>query len=220
MPYPPPYTYDDPRLTYDEHCFKLDGGYDEVCLVIGYDRKRRVGAAGAGRRPTTETPAPSLPWIDITVCAQLLELNDEKIEGCDVVTQGAKGELAPGEITLLASRTAHEPSNVSYVAEDIRVVTGNRKDGDPEKESIVLAEPITATQGGKFIPLANLRSRTTNIIFKTEVTSSAKQQGSLQEKEKVTSTTTEIIEHTGELNITANIVLATTSSPNNENEEK
>lgn len=28
----PPYTYDDPRLTYDEHCFFYDGGYDSACL--------------------------------------------------------------------------------------------------------------------------------------------------------------------------------------------
>jgi hypothetical protein len=35
MPLPlPPYTYDDPRLTYDEHCFFYDGdGYSSVCLA-------------------------------------------------------------------------------------------------------------------------------------------------------------------------------------------
>lgn len=36
MPLPsPPFTYDDPRLIYDEHCFLYDGddtGYSELCL--------------------------------------------------------------------------------------------------------------------------------------------------------------------------------------------
>jgi len=28
-----PYTYDDPRILYDEICFFYDGGYDSVCLT-------------------------------------------------------------------------------------------------------------------------------------------------------------------------------------------
>jgi len=48
-----PYTYDDPRLLYDEICFFYDGGYDFLCLTGpifvgrggGEARKRRVEKA-------------------------------------------------------------------------------------------------------------------------------------------------------------------------------
>lgn len=34
MPLPlPPYTYNDPRLAYNEHCFFYNGGYDEQSLL-------------------------------------------------------------------------------------------------------------------------------------------------------------------------------------------
>ena len=87
--YPPPYTYNDPRLTYNEHCFYYNGGYDEVCLIIGFDRKRRVGVGGGGRRKSEEREE-VLPWIDITIQSQLTAINGEFVEDANITTQGAK----------------------------------------------------------------------------------------------------------------------------------
>jgi len=184
MPLPsPPYTYDDPRLTYNEHCFYYNGGYDSVCLIIGFDRKRRVGVGGGtasgGKRRDEELPP--LPWIDITVCAQLLQANEEEVEDSLVVTQGAKGELAPGTIALLASRTDSQEPQINYLAQ--RIEPEAPEPLSPGVE--VVADPILATQAGKNIPLGNLRSstKTSSIIFRTEVTSS---KGSSSEEPKVT----------------------------------
>lgn len=126
--------------------------------------------AGAGTGKTREPLPPSLPWIDITVCAQLISANDETLEWSEKVTQGARGELAPGEISLLASRTDSEESSLRYLAEPISNIKASQAEAGPE----VTADPILATQAGKTIPLANLRPKASSIIFRTEVTSSNK----------------------------------------------
>lgn len=44
MPLPlPPYTYNDPRLIYNEHCFYYNGGYSDVCLNPPTESVRRRG---------------------------------------------------------------------------------------------------------------------------------------------------------------------------------
>ena len=71
----------------------------------------------------------------------------------------------------------------------------------------VIAEPILATRGDRFIPLANLRSSTASIIFKTEITSSLpkkSEQGNLEKVDTVTKT--EQIECSNDINFKADLV--------------
>lgn len=73
----PPYLYDDPRLLYDEQCLFYDGaGYDEVCLagppVVVVRPFGGVGSS-AGRRKYDK----KLPYINLFIQAQLLQVNDE-----------------------------------------------------------------------------------------------------------------------------------------------
>ena len=75
----PPYTYDDPRLLYDEVCFFYDGGYDQVCLttpkitVLPY----RAGLATAPvRRRKEQKKEEDLPIINVFIQASLFEVNN------------------------------------------------------------------------------------------------------------------------------------------------
>ena len=206
--YPPPYTYNDPRLTYNEHCFYYNGGYDEVCLIIGFDRKRRVGVGGGGRRKSEEREE-VLPWIDITIQSQLTAINGEFVEDANITTQGAKGELSPGNISLLASRAVSEAANIEILAKEVVVgrPTTSQDEQSNDNGADVIAEPILATRGDRFIPLANLRSSTASIIFKTEITSSLpkkSEQGNLEKVDTVTKT--EQIECSNDINFKADLV--------------
>lgn len=86
MAYPPgkapPYTYDDPRIFYDEECFFYDGGYDEICLIDNnlLGNKKIGGSGGIGRRrPYVPPPAPN-PLLDIKIKVCLKCVNDEPVE--------------------------------------------------------------------------------------------------------------------------------------------
>lgn len=77
----PPYLYDDPRLLYDEQCLFYDGqGYDEVCLagppVVVVRPFGGAGSGSAGRRRYDK----KLPYINLFIQAQLLQVNDEFFE--------------------------------------------------------------------------------------------------------------------------------------------
>lgn len=119
----PPYTYNDPRLTYGEHCFLWNGGYDTTCLILGFNRKKRVGGSSGPASKTIKEKI--LPWIDISVSAQLIELNDEVYDG-ERVVQGARGELNHGTITSVASRVEQTKTGLKITAEGNEVVSGNR----------------------------------------------------------------------------------------------
>jgi len=72
----PPYTYDDPRILYDEICFFYDGGYDSVCLatptiVVG----RSSSSTGKRKKEQLEKP-----FINIFIETKLLEVNGEVIK--------------------------------------------------------------------------------------------------------------------------------------------
>lgn len=66
----PPYTYDDPRLTYDEHCFFYDGGYDDVCLAGPTAVVVRRGGYKKRERK------PELPFISIFIQSCLVQVNN------------------------------------------------------------------------------------------------------------------------------------------------
>lgn len=83
---PPPYTYDDPRILYDQKCFFYNGGFDLVCLGIDptppeppvSDFFRPQGAGdGFGYRKPVE---PEYHWIDVRIKSCLVRVNHEKYE--------------------------------------------------------------------------------------------------------------------------------------------
>jgi hypothetical protein len=51
--FPAPYTYDDPRLLYNEPCFFYDGGFDQVCLINKF-QIRTGGRSSASRKNPRE----------------------------------------------------------------------------------------------------------------------------------------------------------------------
>lgn len=84
----PPYTYDDPRLTYDEHCFFYDGGYDDVCLA---GPTAIVIKKGGYKKRTRE---PELPWINIFIQSRFVQANNIFLDEKEKITRFA-GKDAP-----------------------------------------------------------------------------------------------------------------------------
>lgn len=88
----PPFTYDDPRLTYDERCFFYDSPYDQVCLQLA--PRRRIGG---GRSTSIKTKN---PYVNIRVCGKLCVVNGN-VYICDNEKEGNQnvisivGELEP-----------------------------------------------------------------------------------------------------------------------------
>lgn len=87
----PPYTYDDPRMIYDELCYLYDGGFDEVCLIDNGLLSSKKGGASAGivarRKPYQPPPAPPC-MLDIEIKSCLKRVNDEDKEltgECDIL---------------------------------------------------------------------------------------------------------------------------------------
>ncbi len=68
----PPYTYNDPRLLYNEVCFFYDGGYDSVCLAGAL---KIIGGSVPGRR---EPKKPAKPFFNIFIEYKLIEVNGKK----------------------------------------------------------------------------------------------------------------------------------------------
>lgn len=76
----PPYTYDDPRIGYDEHCFFYDGGYDSICLAQpdAVIIKRSGGDTGASRR-RREREKEKHPFLNLFIQANLKEVNGDAV---------------------------------------------------------------------------------------------------------------------------------------------
>lgn len=72
----PPYTYNDPRLLYNEVCLFYDGGYDSVCLSTG---TIFVGKATASSSSSKKKKIDK-PFINLFIETKLLEVNGEKID--------------------------------------------------------------------------------------------------------------------------------------------
>lgn len=69
------YTYDDPRITYDELCFYYDGGYDLVCIKE-HAVKRIYGRSAAGKKRKEENEEVFNLFIRIS----LSEVNGKEID--------------------------------------------------------------------------------------------------------------------------------------------
>ncbi len=75
----PPYGYDDPRITYDEHCFFYDGdGYDNVCLTrpTAVVVRPKVGGSVSSNRRRQQQKEPQLPFVNVFIQIQLAMVND------------------------------------------------------------------------------------------------------------------------------------------------
>lgn len=77
-----PYTYNDPRLFYNEHCFFFDGGYDDICLnppePILIHRKRNGGAISLNRNSLNKKKENNdVHFLNLFLKVNLLKINDE-----------------------------------------------------------------------------------------------------------------------------------------------
>jgi len=150
-----PYTYDEPGITYDEHCLLWNGNaFDSVCLNIG---GRRVGG---GRSTLNKELKPvNYPWVDITVTSCLLAVNDKKEEQTRPISQNVKGELNPGNISLLATTAKNKEYSLGFKVKHIKPGTETEiyklKDisvsaiAVSEPSIIIMSEIVSATTGSK-----------------------------------------------------------------------
>ena len=69
---PPPYTYDDPRLIYDELCLTYDGDVDDICVIDTFGVRKIMGGSVSRKKPK---PLPDI--LDITIQVCLSKVNDE-----------------------------------------------------------------------------------------------------------------------------------------------
>lgn len=109
-------TYNETGLTYDQHCFYYNGGYDNVCLLLGYGSKKIIGG-GREATETTLSVVDDVKWINITVSSRLLSVNkDDTLRTLEEEnTQHGKGHLAPGSFTVLGTSVKSLSPVVRYV---------------------------------------------------------------------------------------------------------
>lgn len=80
----PPYTYNDPRLLYNEVCFFYDGGYDSVCLTgsifVGRAKTNAQHAKERKKRKELEKEKLDKTFINIFIESKLLSVNGDLIK--------------------------------------------------------------------------------------------------------------------------------------------
>lgn len=93
VPPEPPYTWDDPRICWDEPCFFYDGGFDLVCLFpTATTRKRRGGGGGTKTTPAKSYPTPEVLSLVFKTCIDYV--NDEELDDeCEIKKFKFKKEL-------------------------------------------------------------------------------------------------------------------------------
>jgi hypothetical protein len=103
---PPPYTYDDPRIVYDQKCFFYDGGFDEICLgfepiIPEEPLKRRTGSGGIGIGYRKQ-PRTNYDWLDIKIKACLTKVNDKKFHENEDLCGNVSftGQLLPHKLNV------------------------------------------------------------------------------------------------------------------------
>lgn len=121
----PPFLYDDERITYDEHCFYYDGGYDIICLQTppepDEEPKKRVGRAGGRRRYQENRPRRPVVYYNLfckTLKAVLEDGTEIDLDQEDHVKGHISVPSAEARVTSLTNRNA---SNVKVVATEIKV---------------------------------------------------------------------------------------------------
>ena len=96
FPVPPeaPYTWNDPRICYNEPCFAYNGGFDLVCLFGDATPARRVGGKSTSATAGRQYPEPETLSLIFKTCIDYVndeEYNDEAY--CDIKQYKFKKEL-------------------------------------------------------------------------------------------------------------------------------
>lgn len=134
-----PYTYDEPGITYDEHCLLWNGNaFDSVCLNIG---GKRVGVGGRGTLNKELKPV-NYPWVDITVTSCLLSVNDKEEENPKYTSKNVRGELNPGKISLVATEFKNTEHLLGFKVKTIKPGT----ETDSYKMTNISVSAISLTQ--------------------------------------------------------------------------
>lgn len=133
MPLPlPPFTYNDPRIAYNEHCFLYNGGYDEVCLNLPEPQQPRRGGKSTNYRARSNR-------LDLLLTATLSGSNEPHhlrfVDGEDEV-----------EPKVLVTEVRHDSSEPSIFAE-IR----QTKNPTPQAETLVLVKRQDVSVKGTLI---------------------------------------------------------------------
>jgi len=74
--FPAPYTYDDPRLLYNEPCFFYDGGFDQVCLINKF--QIRTGGRSSASRNKENKPLDDKEYINVFIECELKHVNGDR----------------------------------------------------------------------------------------------------------------------------------------------
>jgi hypothetical protein len=127
----------------------------------------------------------------------------------------AKGELSPGEISLLALRAMTESSNVSISVNEVILKESSLNSSDPTETAgiIVTAEPLLTTHKDKLIPLKDSPRddqslRTSFIIKKKESKPTiGKQEGHRETIAAEINVKKEQIEHDNDVNFKAALIV-------------
>jgi len=79
MLFPPPYTYNDPRILYNEPCFFYDGIFDSVCLANKFTSAR--GHGGGLTSGKQQQPKEKLKeHLNVFIECELIRINDLLIQ--------------------------------------------------------------------------------------------------------------------------------------------
>jgi hypothetical protein len=78
----PPYTYNDPRIIYNEPCFFYNGGYDLICLGLTINVGK--GGGGAVGKQTIAKPQPKMINILFKTCLDYVNDEEFKEEYCEI----------------------------------------------------------------------------------------------------------------------------------------
>lgn len=146
MPLPtPPYTYDDPRIAYDEVCFFYDGdGYDAVCLagpaIVALPGG--LSSSSSARRRRHITP---LPFLNIFIQAEVAEVNDDVLmeeDGTNYVR--FSGENTP--IAIQVNNIKMEMDRPYITGQLIKAVAGSEDFNEEMPIGKVELQPIEEYQ--------------------------------------------------------------------------
>lgn len=137
-----PYLYNEPGIGYNDPGLSYGGtsyGPIDIPVEEAPTSRKRYG----GGRSSSDKPRINLPWIDITVTANLLAVNSIKESVIVPNSQVVRGELSPRNVSLIASRTVNREHNLGFTAAHIIPEAGNKNHN--MRNINVMAESISRT---------------------------------------------------------------------------
>jgi len=139
VPPPAPWTYNDPRLIYNERCFFYNGGWDLVCL---YGRvvpgKRKIGRSGAVFTGKSYPQAETINFL-FKVC--LTHVNEKKFEDyCEIKKYRVPKKI---DLAVRVSKLSAQTKKIQVETEEMmtrivkKFVYGDTLETMAPKETIV-----------------------------------------------------------------------------------